>query len=111
LNIKHAKIVFSENGAEVNNIDEISANSLLYISQGEPFFRGGDVSSSFIESYSISVLGTASVGKSAITLRYVRDFFAKDWDPTIEDAYKKTVEIDGKPCKLEILDTAGQDVR
>lgn len=108
-------MVYSENGAEVNNIDEISANSLLYISQGEPFFRssGNDKSAAaaaLLETYSVSVLGTGGVGKSAITLRFVRDFFAKDWDPTIEDAYKKTVDVDSKPCKLEILDTAGQDV-
>ena len=57
----------------------------------------------------ISVLGTGGVGKSAITLRYVRDRFVEDWDPTIEDAYRKTVDVDGTICTLEILDTAGQD--
>jgi GTPase KRas protein len=33
------------------------------------------------------------------------------WDPTIEDAYRKTVDVDDILCMLEILDTAGQDVR
>ena len=108
--MKQAKLVFTENGTEVNNIDEISANSLLYISTGEPFFRNTDKGQPHQEGISVSVLGTGGVGKSAITLRFVRDFFAKDWDPTIEDAYKKAVDVDGKPCKLEILDTAGQDV-
>jgi len=57
----------------------------------------------------VSVLGCGGVGKSALTLRFVRDFFVKDWDPTIEDAYRKTVEVDGQLCILEVLDTAGQD--
>jgi GTPase KRas protein len=39
----------------------------------------------------------------------VRDFFVDHWDPTIEDAYRKSVEVDAQPCQLEILDTAGQD--
>jgi Ras family protein len=29
------------------------------------------------------------------------------YDPTIEDSYRKGVEIDGEQCMLEILDTAG----
>ena len=32
----------------------------------------------------LAVLGAGGVGKSALTLRYVRDFFVTDWDPTIE---------------------------
>ena len=56
-----------------------------------------------------AVFGAGGVGKSALTLRYVRDFFVKGWDPTIEDAYMKTVEMDdGSKVQLEILDTAGQ---
>ena len=26
-----------------------------------------------------------------------------------EDFYRKTVDVDGRPCQLDILDTAGQD--
>ncbi len=29
------------------------------------------------------------------------------YDPTIEDSYRKVVEVDGQQCMLEILDTAG----
>ena len=31
------------------------------------------------------------------------------YDPTIEDQYQKTLEVDGKARHVEILDTAGQD--
>lgn len=63
------------------------------------------------ETFHLSVLGSGGVGKSALTLRFVRDYFVKDWDPTIEDAYRKAITVDDNLCMLEILDTAGQDVR
>ena len=31
------------------------------------------------------------------------------YDPTIEDSYRKQVEVDGVQCMLEILDTAGTE--
>ena len=45
----------------------------------------------------------------ALTLRFVRDFFVDHWDPTIEDSYKKSIEVDCIPSHIQILDTAGQD--
>jgi GTPase KRas protein len=36
-------------------------------------------------------------------------FAAQQYDPTIEDSYRKQVVIDGQPCMLEVLDTAGQE--
>ena len=56
------------------------------------------------------MLGRGGVGKSALTLRFVRNFFVEEWDPTIEDAYRKTLDVDDSLCTIEILDTAGQDV-
>ena len=32
-----------------------------------------------------------------------------EYDPTIEDSYKKQVVIDGETCMLDIIDTGGQD--
>lgn len=31
----------------------------------------------------------------------------ESYDPTIEDSYRKQKDVDGRPCDLEILDTAG----
>jgi len=31
------------------------------------------------------------------------------YDPTIEDSYRKQIEIDGTACVLDIMDTAGQE--
>ena len=44
-----------------------------------------------------------------MTLQYVQGVFVMDYDPTIEDAYRKNTSVDGKPCLLDILDTAGQE--
>jgi len=30
------------------------------------------------------------------------------YDPTIEDSYRKQVEVDGAACLLDVMDTAGQ---
>ena len=35
--------------------------------------------------------------------------FSAEYDPTIEDSYRKQVEVDSESCLLDILDTAGQE--
>jgi Ras-related protein Rap-1A len=57
--------------------------------------------------YKIVVLGSGGVGKSALTVQFVQGIFVEKYDPTIEDCYRKQVEINGQQCMLEILDTAG----
>jgi len=59
--------------------------------------------------YRIVVLGSGGVGKSALTLRLISDEFAEEYDPTIEDSYRKQVMIEGEPALLDVLDTAGQE--
>ena len=36
-------------------------------------------------------------------------FLSSQYDPTIEDSYRKQVSIDDETCLLDILDTAGQE--
>uniref|UniRef100_A0A0K0E627 small monomeric GTPase n=1 Tax=Strongyloides stercoralis TaxID=6248 RepID=A0A0K0E627_STRER len=59
--------------------------------------------------YKVVVLGSGGVGKSALTVQFVQGIFVEKYDPTIEDSYRKQVEVDGKQCMLEILDTAGTE--
>lgn len=59
--------------------------------------------------YRLVMLGPGGCGKSAITIRYVSGNFVGKYDPTIEDSYRKQVEIDQQALVLDILDTAGQD--
>lgn len=57
----------------------------------------------------IVVLGSGGVGKSAMTVQFVQGVFVEKYDPTIEDSYRKTFELEGKQYMLEILDTAGTE--
>eukprot|EP01087_Luapelamoeba_hula_P006081 TRINITY_DN16223_c0_g1_i1.p2 TRINITY_DN16223_c0_g1~~TRINITY_DN16223_c0_g1_i1.p2 ORF type:complete len:199 (-),score=53.30 TRINITY_DN16223_c0_g1_i1:78-674(-) len=59
--------------------------------------------------YKLVVVGGGGVGKSALTIQLINHHFMDEYDPTIEDSYRKQVEIDAETCLLDILDTAGQE--
>ncbi|KAJ5073180.1 ras-like protein [Anaeramoeba ignava] len=61
------------------------------------------------ELYKLVVIGGGSVGKSCLIVRYLQGKFIQDYDPTIEENYRKMVIVDDRPSMLEILDTAGQE--
>ncbi len=42
-------------------------------------------------------------------MQFVQGIFVEKYDPTIEDSYRKQVEVDGHQCMMEILDTAGTE--
>ena len=54
-------------------------------------------------------MGVGGVGKSAISNRFVINRWVEKYDPTIEESFMTTVDIDGKALQVEILDTAGQE--
>ena len=108
--VKNCKKVYvGHTGIQVEEMGEMHNNDLLYISQGEPYYKNNGEQRNK-DKVSVSVLGTGGVGKSALTLRFTKDQFMEEWDPTIEDAYRKTLDVDDALCTIEILDTAGQDV-
>lgn len=57
----------------------------------------------------VVVLGSGGVGKSALTIQFVSGCFMEKYDPTIEDLYRKEIQVDDKSYMLEILDTAGTE--
>lgn len=59
----------------------------------------------------IVILGTSSVGKTSIILRYLYDKFRENSESTIGAAYscKLFTHKDGSKEKIEIWDTAGQE--
>lgn len=59
--------------------------------------------------YKLVVVGGGGVGKSALTIQLIQNHFVDEYDPTIEDSYRKQVVIDEETCLLDILDTAGQE--
>ncbi|ODV96771.1 hypothetical protein PACTADRAFT_48585, partial [Pachysolen tannophilus NRRL Y-2460] len=56
---------------------------------------------------SICVLGDIGVGKSSLILQFVQYHFPEDYDPYIEDTYRREYQVQGQDCIFEILDTAG----
>ena len=59
--------------------------------------------------YKLVIIGGGGVGKSALTIQLVQNHFVDEYDPTIEDSYRKQVQIDDETCLMDILDTAGQE--
>ncbi|OXG75755.1 Ras family, other [Cryptococcus neoformans var. grubii Br795] len=58
----------------------------------------------------LAVVGCGGVGKTAITIRFMTSqFYDQEYNPTIEDSYRKQVVVDNEATTLEILDTAGQE--
>jgi len=57
----------------------------------------------------VVIIGMASVGKTSFLLKYMYDYFEKEYDPTLEDLYKIKKEVDGEKYFLQIMDTAGQE--
>ena len=62
-----------------------------------------------MSSIKIVVLGASAVGKSCLVMRYTRNEFFSECDPTVEDSYRKLVLLDEKQHALDILDTAGEE--
>jgi len=62
-----------------------------------------------VTEYKLVIVGGGGVGKSSLTMQLVSNQFVDEYDPTIEDSYRKQVTIDTDPAVLDILDTAGQE--
>lgn len=57
----------------------------------------------------ISVLGDGAVGKSNITLQYIKNEFFDEYNPTIMDSYMRIDTISEVIYKVKVQDTAGQE--
>lgn len=57
----------------------------------------------------LAVVGSRSVGKSSMIVRFVEDYFVESYYPTIENQFSKNVVYKNHEYEIEILDTAGQD--
>lgn len=59
--------------------------------------------------YKLVLVGVGGVGKSCLTIQFISQRFIEDYDPTLEDSYRKHVTVDNNECLLDIYDTAGQE--
>lgn len=57
----------------------------------------------------VVLLGAGAVGKSAISIQFVQGHFCERYDSTIEDIYRRPIEVDGDASTLTVVDTAGQE--
>uniref|UniRef100_A0A6B2LKX2 Uncharacterized protein n=1 Tax=Arcella intermedia TaxID=1963864 RepID=A0A6B2LKX2_9EUKA len=56
------------------------------------------------------MLGPGGIGaKSSLIVQFIKNQFPEEYDPTIEDSYKKQFEVDGITYFGDFLDTAGQE--
>lgn len=62
-----------------------------------------------VKARKIAVVGSRSVGKLSMTVRFVEDHFVESYYPTIENQFSKTIIYKNQEYAIEILDTAGQD--
>jgi GTPase KRas protein len=65
--------------------------------------------------FSVGLFGDWGVGKSSLTTRFVGNHFSEETDPTIEDSYKKQVNLyfhkSDSPVSIlfDLIDTAGAE--
>lgn len=63
-----------------------------------------------MKEFKICMLGSGCVGKSALAIQFTQKRFVESYDPTVEDCYRKQVELPNKEkAILEIIDTAGTE--
>ncbi|KAJ4188132.1 GTP-binding protein [Fusarium falciforme] len=57
----------------------------------------------------VAIVGSRSVGKSSLAVRFVDGHFVDSYYPTIENTFSKMIKYKGQDFSTEIVDTAGQD--
>ena len=64
------------------------------------------------KSFKIVLLGEGRVGKTSLTLRFIKDVFDDNQQSTIQATYlQKDIIVGNQQVTLSVWDTAGQEVR
>ncbi|KAI5246192.1 ras-related protein RSR1 [Aureobasidium subglaciale] len=63
------------------------------------------------ETFSTSQTERDAIGNTTLSFlaQFVQGVWIERYDPTIEDSYRKQIDVDGRQVILEILDTAGTE--
>jgi len=62
-----------------------------------------------MQNLKLVLVGSGGVGKSCLTIQFIAQRFVDEYDPTLEDSYRKQTTVDGDEFILDIYDTAGQE--
>ncbi|KAL8940466.1 MAG: hypothetical protein Q9211_002263 [Gyalolechia sp. 1 TL-2023] len=87
----------------------VSFESFLRLSLPSFFMHADPFLLKFLREYKLVVVGGGGVGKSCLTIQLIQSHFVDEYDPTIEDSYRKQCVIDEEVALLDVLDTAGQE--
>ena len=60
-----------------------------------------NMASTQLREYKLVVVGGGGVGKSALTIQFIQSHFVEEYDPTIEDSYRKQCVIDDEVAVLD----------
>jgi len=60
-----------------------------------------EMASTQLREYKLVVVGGGGVGKSALTIQFIQSHFVEEYDPTIEDSYRKQCVIDDEVAVLD----------
>ncbi|KAH7176269.1 ras family-domain-containing protein [Dactylonectria macrodidyma] len=66
-------------------------------------------SSKFPREYKLAVVGGGGTGTGCLITKLIESHFGDEYDPTIEDSYRKQCVIDDEVALLDVLDTANQE--
>eukprot|EP01012_Entosiphon_sulcatum_P061054 TRINITY_DN8635_c0_g1_i1.p1 TRINITY_DN8635_c0_g1~~TRINITY_DN8635_c0_g1_i1.p1 ORF type:complete len:219 (+),score=63.37 TRINITY_DN8635_c0_g1_i1:108-764(+) len=62
------------------------------------------------QEYQVAVIGAIGAGKSATTIQFYQQAFIADYDPVLEDSYRRQMHVDSEVAYLDVWDTAGPHV-
>ncbi|XP_015928662.1 cell division control protein 42 homolog [Parasteatoda tepidariorum] len=63
----------------------------------------------YIRQIKCVLVGDGAVGKTSLIIGYTTNAYPKEYMPTAYDKYRVVVNVNNKPIRLQICDTAGQD--
>lgn len=106
-----ARILYSSDGAQIEDTGDLKDGETVYVSQGEKFCMAASPQPPKLlqKIIKIGVIGGPSVGKSALTVRFTQKVFIDEYIPTFEDMFKKKIKINDEFVNMDILDTSGLD--
>ena len=81
--------------AKSQNLQYIETSAKTRVNVEEAFYDVVRITPRHGKEYKICVLGSGGVGKSALTIQFIQNHFVDEYDPTIEDSYRKQCTIKG----------------